>query len=110
MKELIGFLLIALVGMTSIAAAYPDEQLIQGASTTISAEKSDSINVSAVKAKCKDDTQEVETNNKNKELRIAKSGCQLHLYPCGTCSKSGGSPGSILIREDCSQTCEKCGN
>jgi hypothetical protein len=110
MKMLIGILLIAFVGMTSIVAAYPDDQLPQGASTKIPAEKGDSVNASAIKSKCKDDNLRGRDNNESEELRIAQSGCQLHLYPCGTCSTSSGSPGSILIREDCSQTCEKCGN
>jgi endonuclease YncB( thermonuclease family) len=44
-----------------------------------------------------------------KEIIMAKSGCQLHLYPCGTCSRKDG-PGAILIQDDCSQSCQKCGN
>jgi hypothetical protein len=58
---------------------------------------------------CKNDALGLNGNPHSKELRLVKSGCQLHLYPCGTCSVGGG-PGSILIREDCSQSCEKCGN
>lgn len=110
MKMLVVFPLIALVGMTSIASAYPDDQISEGALSTDSAEKSGSTNVKAIKSKCKNDGLRDRDNLESKELRIAKSGCELHLYPCGTCTTYGGSVGAILIREDCSQSCEKCGN
>ncbi len=59
---------------------------------------------------CKKDALSLGSTLQSQELRLAKSGCELHLYPCGTCTTYGGSVGAILIREDCSQSCEKCGN
>src|SRR5437879_2556981 len=49
------------------------------------------------------------TNRDHAEIKVAKEGCQLHLYPCGTCERKDG-PGAILIQDDCSQSCQKCGN
>src|SRR2546428_303401 len=106
MKNLFGSLLLALMtvscsvspmqGPRPLETVLSDETFSTVRETTPSTCRKNLVNVNG-------------TTPKSEVVMMAKEGCQLHLYPCGTCSVGGG-PGAILVREDCSQSCEKCGN
>jgi hypothetical protein len=106
MKNLLGLLLLALMTVScSVNPLQESLSRVLSEETLVLAPAGDTRTV-----KCnKNPVNIIGATPNGKEVIVAKSGCQLHLYPCGTCSRRDG-PGAILIQDDCSQSCQKCGN